>query len=152
MQEEKGLYWTRGFFRLWLVLSLMWIGAIIAVERPDRLYRSLMVDRERAQEVAAIVAQESFEAFAGHSGQTEDSEMTVQNENLETMSHEELAKLAKQRRAALASAQLAALQDRVALKRVELQAWASLAFFPPSILFMLGFSLLWAIRGFGRER
>jgi hypothetical protein len=30
---EKGMNWARGFFRLWLVLSALWIGAMAWTER-----------------------------------------------------------------------------------------------------------------------
>jgi hypothetical protein len=39
--------WVRGFFRLWLVLSILWVGVIALLDRPDQHLRErLDIGRE----------------------------------------------------------------------------------------------------------
>lgn len=47
--------WARGLFRLWLVLSVIWIVAVAMLFRPDQVYASKFESTERAKELATEI-------------------------------------------------------------------------------------------------
>ena len=154
MAIGNGIRWARGLFRLWLVLSMMWLGGVIFVERPDTVLGALLADQERARAIAvtieargvglspnlasegAAAARAAVAAFESRGQEPPDSLV----QELEAF-----------RRAIVMHVQIRLLGQEAALKRERLRATAWLVVLPPAVLFFIGATLLWALRGFRRD-
>jgi len=44
--------WARGFFRLWLVLSVLWIALLVAMMRPDQEIAEYKMSYAKAESIA----------------------------------------------------------------------------------------------------
>jgi len=164
----EGIHWARGLFRLWLVLSLVWAGVILSIERPDRVFQALMADKERAREIAASLevdmgeidlnleverAAAAARAARDQANPSEDMQATGLGETKETEALRQRAEVL--RRAALmraqVRAQVAVLELEAAFKRERIQATVGLVLLPPAVLLLIVATLLWALRGFRRD-
>ena len=132
MAGFTGLRWGRGLFRLWLFVTLLWLGFLSLDQRPDRLLQEFFENTSRAEEVART-AREPFEMT--DTGQLES---------------EGVAELEHMRRRALMMAQARQLEAAAQSNRTQLQNFIWGALIPPFILFLIGGTLFWAIRGFRR--
>ena len=114
----KRINWARGLFRLWLLLSLVWMGAWTMVFRPD----------------AALPGYyEAYEQAQGYAREVRSLEVTTGEE-----------KLKRDKAIAL----LIASDRMATEYKGDLIRYAVIAIAPSVALLVLGAGLLWAFRGF----
>lgn len=116
---KQRINWARGLFRLWLLLSLVWMGAWAMVFRPD------------------VALPGYYEAYGRAHGYAREAR------SLEDATGEERLKRDK------AVALLRASHKLVTKYEGDLIRYAVIAIAPSAALLVLGAGLLWAFRGFG---
>lgn len=120
--EQAAMNWARGLFRLWLVLSVLWIATWAIAMRPDQQWSQYT------------------ESYAQAEGLARDLREGVTAENLTEAQAEAILR---------AKEELFLRADR----KVQ-SSWSTITAFlaiGPGVaagLFVIGFSLLWAFRGF----
>lgn len=115
--------WSRGMFRLWLVLSVMWVVLVFVLARPDQnlsLYQRL----GEGLEVASGILERSGDELVMPDGAVR-PRLNIEAERMRLMASQEI-------------------------ERRRLIASVSLAFVPPLVILTIGLLLAWAIRGFSR--
>ena len=131
--------WGRGLFRIWLVLSVIWVGGFFALERPDRAILSFLDANEALNE--ALERIESRSAEINSDGDSLNSEVFV-------IDDEAMKGLIMEKAVAKASAAL--FRARTEQSKLEVRNYLFIAFVPVLILLALGWAILWAVRGFKR--
>lgn len=141
--------WARGLFRLWIVLSALWIAAAILLEwLPDAEWYADQVQRVdlTASDVTATEnADGSYTVEAD--GRSYIIEITGGTLADTAARHRMLESVAQEFNEDAKQAN-ADLQER--RRRAQWSA-ARLALLPPLFIFILGGSLVWALRGFRRS-
>lgn len=134
MTEQKpamsrpGIRWSRGFFRFWLVLSVMWVAAIFFIaDTPKELSRAYRMH----------VAMKADAADQGGASE-EDNSKSWQDAPIVGSSQDRLLEEA-----------LEVAQARVwADATKNLRQNAALGFIPPLVVLVIGTMIAWALRGF----
>jgi hypothetical protein len=121
--------WSRGLWRLWLVGSILWVGFVAVILRPDQAISTYWDFRNvnfllSVREVVALSDNPFDQAFgtAGHS----------------PLSPEERRNLDLRMEA----------KRRFTDAKAKLQGFGLFGFIPPILIFSIGISLIWAARGF----
>ena len=135
--------WARGFFRLWLVLSLFWIVGMSLAVRPDQTYQAYSAAKMSLGESNGFVSIDTLSDAA---------DMAIAA-NDEPAANKLLAMAAAAKRSPEG---LYKTERRKAFERQrgKLKGGIGLIFLPVILAFMIGACLTWAFRGFrhGSER
>ncbi len=115
---KQRINWARGLFRIWLLLSLVWMGVLTIALRPDEALPGYYEAYERAQGYAREVR------------------------SLEDATGEEKLKRDKAIALFLASDKMVTKYKDVLIR------YGVIAIAPSAALLVLGAGLLWAFRGF----
>jgi hypothetical protein len=132
--------WARGFFRLWLVLSLFWIVGMSLAVRPDHAYQAYNASKMGLGEnngylSAAVLSSRADNLIAA--GNVDGANKLLAMAAAAKRSPEGLYKT--ERRKAF---------ER---QRRKLKEGIGLIFLPVIFAFMIGACLVWAFRGFQRS-
>lgn len=117
--------WSRGLFRLWLVLSTIWLVIAVIVLRPDEEITLYIDSHRKASELA--------EDLRGYSDQS--------------MTTEQQAALLQAKEARFMAAHAKTLRHRGNIISISVTAFS-----PPILALAVGGGLLWAMRGFREPR
>jgi len=117
--------WARGLFRLWLVLSMLWISAMGITLRPDQALSDYREHVAKAQEVAPKVA----------------DLMDLESPTLEQ----------EQNRTVLLAV-LRAHDDKAERSKRNLLTFITFSLIPSIAILVTGGGLYWAVRGFRQDR
>ena len=127
--------YSRGIFRLWIVVSVAWVALAAVSVRPDRSFTTYWAFRSLpiSEQVSATAPQGEKpwklpEGYSLRPGQSWNSEAGL--------SREELLKEGQRRRTRSIA---------------ELRSFATFAIIPPLVLLAFGVALAWVIRGFNRK-
>lgn len=129
--------WSKGFFRLWLVLSIIWAVSLFAISRPDQEVRNYFAAKSELRGGDGKIYRDEFLNAAEKAAAAND-----------IAAAERLQKLADD-----LGDDPAAYYKMEGLKKLE-RALSSfkqdmlLIFAPIIIVFSIGAGLLWAVRGF----
>ena len=115
--------WAQGMFRLWLVLSVIWILGMAIALRPDRSFHEYLQYQSMISENSETTSR--FSRFA-----------------------DDKQRLALERAYERAMKEV---QERMQRKRAEVAVSAALMFIPSFVLLALGAALYWIVIGFKRE-
>ena len=160
------VYWTRGLFRLWLVLAVVWAVAMFLDTRPDR-------DWQEGQRVRNLI--EVATAEASLDGVPSGDEIWIAVARLwqdrvkagdaqapavegqpwtrywgPDPTTVKASSLTPPQMLALANAEVRAAEGRVGRARAGAINGLAMMLVPPLMLLVLGAALLWALKGFRR--
>ncbi|SDC42772.1 hypothetical protein [Ruegeria marina] len=116
--------WSKGFFRVWLAISVVWIAVSLIVARPDQSFHYYS----------------SFDEMADRLRQApSDANGTVHFSAKRTLTQDETDELLNE------------LESRSAAKRSELLSSLFAALVPPLVLLGFGVAVAWVLRGFKKS-
>lgn len=132
--------WARGFFRLWLVLSLFWIVGMSLAVRPDQTYQAYSAAKMSLGQSNGFVSIDTLSDAADRAIAAND----------EPAANKLLAMAVAAKRSPEG---LYKTEKRKAFERQlgKLKGGIGLIFFPVIFAFIIGACLVWAFRGFQRS-
>lgn len=144
--------WSRGLFRLWLVMSVVWIGAVLLVTNPFRTAADYLGGEFLRADVAASELSVSppkegiiLVRFKDRAYEVDPSGVQPSDDN---WMDDVLAEIALE-----INKDAAQVNARLRKDKADTIAKIGLAALPPLSMLALGASMVWAIYGFaGRRR
>ena len=116
--------WKRGLFRIWLLITVLWVAILVSVARPDRIVSTYWEHYQTASDASERLAELQEKVFLNLS---EEKQNALEN--------------ATQLR-------LDAAKILLGYARSDLVSFGFGAIIPPAILFVFGAALFWVLRGF----
>jgi hypothetical protein len=142
--------WTRGFFRLWLVASLLWVVAVGWLTWPGAAPEQYVRYWYYRVAHSEVVEWQRNAAAADYKARVDAVDNALRGKvQVPTPPPDHTTDFAQ-----LGSPQLQELQEFTSLEalldeyEIETERWLAYTFGPPVILLIVGASLLWAVRGF----
>lgn len=131
--------WARGFFRLWLVLSLFWVVGMFLAMRPDQTYQEYSAAQMYLGENGGIIPIAALTEAADRAFAANDDAAANR-----LLAMAEVAKRSpwnkyKTEERKIFEARLRTLKEEIGF-----------IFLPIILAFIIGACLVWALRGFGR--
>lgn len=132
--------WARGFFRLWMVLSLFWVVAMFFAMRPDQTYQEYSAAKMDLGENNGLVSADTL---------IEAAERAIAADDIPA-ANKLFAMAAAAKRGPWNNYKT---EERKTFERrlSGLKEEIGFIFLPPIIAFIIGACLAWALRGFQRK-
>ena len=134
------MQWGRGFFRAWILISVLWVGLAVMVGKPET-YRQLW--HKAKYEIETSTGQR----FILDTSMTRDQLVQV----LDTTLRREEATPGNNVDSSTRDALLQQIDEGYREQDQALQAWIA-TIIPPVALLLLGIAIGWVIGGFRREK
>jgi len=133
--------WARGFFRLWMVLSLFWVAGLFFAMRPDQTYQEYSAAKMDLGENNGLVSADTL---------IDAAERAIAADGVSPAANRLFAMAAAAQRSPDG---LYRTEKRKAFERrlSGLKEEIGFILLPPIIAFIIGACLAWALRGFQRK-
>ena len=133
--------WGRGFFRAWIVISVLWVGLAVMIAKPET-YRQVW------HKAKYEIATPSGQKFTLHTSMPRDHLVEILDSEFQ---HEEARPGGTKVEPSTRDALLQQIDEGYRAQDQALQAWIA-TIIPPVALLLLGIAIGWVIGGFRREK
>ena len=131
--------WARGFFRLWIVLSLFWVAGLFLSMRPDQTYQRYSEAKANLGETDGFVSIDTLVDAAAKAA--ENNDMPAANK---------LRAMAEAARRSPEGQHKTEARKKFERRDRGLKGDIGFILLPPIIALIIGSCLAWALRGFRR--
>lgn len=147
MVSRGSIVWTRGFFRLWVGLSVLWVAIAVVILQPSAAanFRDYRVNHRFLAELSPLLSPPVFDADF----ETRRSRLSARQQILADSLLAQAAPVPGIFIQPPEGRIERLLRARIARSVSQMQSAAMIVLAPPLILLMLGFGAAWIARGFG---
>jgi len=133
--------WGRGLLRLWIVLSVLWAVIMVVALRPDEAITNYQTAKSSLSDGDGLYSHDDFVRASQIAADADDPEASAR-----------MAELAERAKEAPDGNLRSSERTRMDQAMRELKGAAAAIFAPILVSFAIGAALLWAIRGFRKDR